>query len=46
MIPVRELVRYKLNLVGVQGVRWEKGGTFGARDCNLFSMEKETKIIN
>jgi exonuclease III len=24
---VRELVRHKLDLVGVQEVRWEKGGT-------------------
>jgi len=27
----RELTRYKLDLVGVQEVRWDKGGTFRAR---------------
>jgi hypothetical protein len=31
--------------VGVQEVRWDKGGTVRAGDYN-FSMEKETKIIN
>jgi hypothetical protein len=39
----RELARYKLVLVGVQGVRCDKGGR-GL--CNFFSMENETKIIN
>jgi hypothetical protein len=28
MTVARELARYKLNLVGVQEVRWDKGGTF------------------
>jgi len=28
----RELARYKLDLVGVQEVRWEKGGTVTAGD--------------
>jgi hypothetical protein len=28
----RELVRYKLELVGVQEVRWDKGGTVRAGD--------------
>ena len=32
----RELVRYKLNVVGVQEVRWDKGGTVRAGDYNLF----------
>ena len=41
----RELARYKLDLVGVQEVRWEKGGTVRAEEY-VFSMEKETKIIN
>jgi len=31
--------------VGVQEVRWEKGGTVRAEEY-VFSMEKETKIIN
>jgi hypothetical protein len=32
MIVVRELATYKLYLVGVQGVRWGKGGTARAGD--------------
>jgi len=32
----RELVRYKLDLVGVQKVRWDKGGTVRAGDRKLF----------
>ena len=28
----RELVRYKLDLMGIQEVRWEKGGTVLAGD--------------
>jgi len=32
----KELSRYKLDLVGVQEVRWDKGGTVRARDCNFF----------
>ena len=45
MIVARELARCKLDLVGVQGVRWDKGGTLIAGNY-IFSMEKETKIIN
>jgi len=30
----RELARYKLDVVGVQEVRWDKGGT--VRDYNFF----------
>jgi exonuclease III len=33
---VRELGKYKLDLVGVQEVRWEKGGTERAEDYTLF----------
>jgi exonuclease III len=32
----RELARYKLHLVGVQEVRWEKGGTVRAGDYTFF----------
>jgi exonuclease III len=32
----RELQKYKLDLVGVQEVRWEKGGTERAEDCTFF----------
>jgi len=41
----RELARYKLDLVGVQEVRWDKGGTVRAGDY-IFSVEKKKKIIN
>ena len=41
----RELARYKLDFVGVEEVRWDKGGTVRAGDCNFF-YRKETKIIN
>jgi exonuclease III len=40
MTVARELARYKLDLVGVQEVRWDKGGTVRAGDY-IFSMEKE-----
>jgi exonuclease III len=45
MAAARELARYKLDLVGVQEVKWDKGGTLEAGDCNFF-MEKEMEIIN
>jgi exonuclease III len=32
----RELARYKLDLVHVQEVRWDKGGTVRAEDYILF----------
>jgi hypothetical protein len=32
----RELARYKLGLIGVHEVRWDKGGTVRARDYNFF----------
>ena len=32
----RELARYKLDLVGVQEVRWDKGGTVRAGDYIFF----------
>ena len=45
MAAARELARYKLDLVGVQEVRWEKVGTEKAGDYS-FSMGKEMKIIS
>jgi hypothetical protein len=37
LIPVaRELDKYKLDLVGVQEVRWDKGGTVRAGKYNFF----------
>ena len=41
-----ELARYKLDLVGVQEVRLDKGGTVRRGDYIFFYMKKETKIIN
>jgi hypothetical protein len=32
----RELGKYKLDLVGAQEVRWEKGGTERAEGCTFF----------
>jgi exonuclease III len=32
----RELVKHKLHLVGVQEIRWDKGGTVRAGDYNCF----------
>jgi hypothetical protein len=45
MTVVRELARYKLDLVGVQGVRWDKAGTIRAGDYTLF-YGKGNDIIN
>ena len=41
----RELARYKLDVVGVQEVRWDKRGTLRAGDYNFF-YGKEMKIIS
>jgi exonuclease III len=41
----RKLARYKLDLVGVQEVRWGKEGTVKA-GIIVFSMGKEMKIIS
>ena len=41
----RELARYKLDLVGVQEVRWEKEGALRAGHY-IFFMAKETKVIH
>jgi exonuclease III len=36
MTVVRELAKYKLDLVGVQEVRWEKEGTVRAGEYTFF----------
>jgi len=36
MAAARELVRYKLDLVGAQEVRWDKEGTVKAGDYSFF----------
>jgi len=41
----RELARNTLDRVGVQEVKWNKGGTLRAGDYNFF-YGKETKIFN
>jgi hypothetical protein len=45
MAVVRKLARYKLDLMGVQEVRWDKRGT-ARLGVILFSTEKGIKIIN
>jgi len=35
-VAARELVRYSLEVVGVQEVRWDKGGTVRAGDYHFF----------
>jgi exonuclease III len=45
MAAARELARYKLDLVGVQEVRWDKEGIVKA-GFFVFSMGKEMKIIS
>jgi hypothetical protein len=45
MTVAKELARYKLDVVGVQEVRWDKGSTVRAGDYS-FSTAKEMKIIN
>jgi hypothetical protein len=41
MTVAMELARYKLDLVGVQEVRWDKGGTIRAGDYNFFLRQRE-----
>ena len=36
MAAARELAKYKLDLVGVQEVRWDKEGTVKAGNCSFF----------
>jgi hypothetical protein len=45
MTVSKELARYKLNLVGVQEVRWEGSGTEPAGAYTFF-MEREMRIMN
>jgi hypothetical protein len=45
MAAARELAGYKLDLVGLQEVRWDKEGTVKTGDY-IFSMGKEMKIIS
>jgi hypothetical protein len=45
MTVAKELARYKLDLVGVQEVRWDKGGTVRPGDYNFFTA-KGMRIIS
>jgi hypothetical protein len=45
MTVLRELLKYKLDLVGVQEVRWEGGGTEPAGEYT-FSTGRRTRIMN
>ena len=40
----RELARYKLNLLGVEESRWDKGGTVRARNYNFILWKR--KVFN
>jgi hypothetical protein len=40
----RELARYKVDVVGVQEVRWVKGSTVHAGDYNFFYVKRNEKI--
>jgi len=40
----REFARYKLDLVGVQEVRWDKGGMVRAGDYNFFLWKRKQKL--
>jgi hypothetical protein len=39
----RELTRYKLDLVGTQEFRWDKGGTVRAGDYKFFLWKRKRK---
>ena len=43
MAAVTELARYKLDLVGVQEARWDKGGTERVRDFIFFLWKRKRK---
>jgi hypothetical protein len=45
MTVAKEISKYKLNLVGVQEVRWGGGGTEPAGEYH-FSMERGIRIMN
>jgi len=40
----RKVARYKLDLEGVQEVRWGKGGTVRAGDYIFFNTKKKRKL--
>jgi hypothetical protein len=46
MAVAKELSKCKLNLVGVQEVRWERGGTEPAGEYIFFLVERGIGIMN
>jgi hypothetical protein len=44
LLTARKLARYKLDLVGVQEVRWDKGGTVRAEHYNFFYRKKNHQL--
>jgi hypothetical protein len=40
-VAARELATYKLDLVGVQGVRWDREGTVRAGNYNFFPWKRK-----
>jgi hypothetical protein len=42
----REIARFKLELVDVQWVRWDKGGTVRAGDCFFYGEGNENQLGN
>ena len=45
MAAARELARYKLDLVGVQEVRWEKEGTVKAGDYSVSVGDRGDTVV-
>jgi hypothetical protein len=45
MTAVKELPKYKLDLVGVQEIRWDRSGTKSSGNMQ-FSMEEGIKVFN
>jgi hypothetical protein len=46
MTGSRKLARYKLDLVGMQDVRWEGSGIEPAGEYTFFFTEREIRIMN
>jgi len=46
MMVAREFARYKLDLVGVQGIRWNKWGILRAGDYILLKRKRKSSIRN
>jgi hypothetical protein len=46
MTDAKEISKYKLDLVGVQEVRWGKGSTEPAGEYILFNRKRGMRIMN